>query len=199
VGTAQSAFKKLVTTLNKKILATILIAFYTAAFAHQKKENINLTSNQNSTYQYKSEKNINTKIFIQGLYDNALGGAIDFKVKENLSIGPILKIFSTGNDDQAYAAGLEGNYSLTGDVMSTGWIINPYVEYFHEYIHISYFNLNFENSKIIVGTNILHQWVWDEGINIQLGIGILYPDPAFTFLFNSALGLNFNFSIGYIF
>jgi hypothetical protein len=183
--------------MNKKIIATtLIIAFSSTTFAHPK-ENIKRDSSLNYPHQAQTEKKVNAKIFIPGLFIGWLGGAVDFKVKENLSIGPIFKVFAYG-ENNGYSLGLEGNYSLTGDVMSTGWIINPYLQYYHSNVGVS--DDDNYTSDVVGGMNIAHQWVWDEGVNIQLGVGLMYSQHRFPLnLANTNVSPNFDFSIGYLF
>jgi hypothetical protein len=141
------------------------------------------------------EKKINLRFYIPGLFIGWTGGALDIKLNPALTLGPTLKYFTYGSYT-GFETGLTLNYALNGEVFSSGWLINPYAEYYQ-----SNYNHRKEQSSSVLGTNLMYQWMWDNGLNLQLGGGLVYSTlkQPLGIGGNENIHPNLNFTVGYSF
>ena len=141
------------------------------------------------------EKTVNLRVYVPGLFIGWTGGAIDFKVNPALTLGPTLKYFTYGSSN-GYEVGATMNYALNGEVSSSGWLVNPYAEYYQ-----SNYNHRKENSSGVFGANLMYQWMWDNGLNLQLGGGLVYTTLKQPLGIGNSENIhpNFDFTLGYSF
>ena len=74
------------------------------------------------------------------------------------------------NDYSLYNIGVTYSYAINGDYMSTGWLFKPFLNYAY------YKDKSFNHTSTGVSAGILftYKWLWDSGINLQLGFGPQY-------------------------
>lgn len=140
-------------------------------------------------------KTLNVRMNIPGLFIGWTGGTVDFKLSPELTLGPIGKYFVYGSNT-GFAAGLSMSYALNGQVFSSGWLVNPYAEYYQ-----SNYNHRKENASAVIGTNLMYQWIWSNGINLQVGGGLVYSTLKLPMGVggNDNIHPNADFTIGYAF
>jgi len=182
----------------KRLIVTTALLFPLLAVA---KSNPYLS--QSMSYSPSSSKVVNVRIFVPGLFIGRIGGAIDFKLNNSWSIGPLVRYWTyswsfwgvSGN----YAglnAGVTMNYALNHNLDNSGWLVNPYLEYVRD----NYDDGEDKESGIETGVNFMYQWMWDIGVNIQAGVGAEYSslDRPFS-LGGSKFHPNFEITLGYAF
>lgn len=142
-----------------------------------------------------ANKTINLHLNVPGLFVGWAGGGVDFKIAPDLTLGPIAKYFAYGASD-GFALGLNLNYALNGAVFTTGWVLNPYLEYYQ-----SDYDRNYQASSAVAGINLAHQWFWDNGINIKAGVGLAYSTMRLPLGIAGSENIhpNLDLSLGYAF
>jgi hypothetical protein len=141
------------------------------------------------------EKKINLRVYVPGLLIGWAGGAVDLRVNPALTVGPTLKYFAYGSHT-GFEGGVLMNYALNGEVFSSGWLLNPYAEYYQ-----SNYNSRKQETSGVFGANLMYQWMWDNGINLQLGGGLAYTTLKLPLGIGGSENLhpNFDFTLGYSF
>jgi len=136
----------------------------------------------------------NLRLSVPGLWVGWTGVALDYKISPAITIGPTGKYFAYGASS-GFEAGIQMNYALNGDVLSRGWLVNTYVQYYQ-----SNYNHKRQNSSSVVGANLNYQWIWDSGFNLQLGTGLTYTTIKLPVsVSNENIHPNFDFTVGYSF
>lgn len=140
-------------------------------------------------------KKMNLRFYIPGLFIGWTGATLDLKVNSALTVGPTLKYFTYGGST-GFEAGVMMNYALNGEVFSSGWLVSPYAEYYQ-----SNYNNRKENASGVLGANLMYQWMWDNGINLQLGGGLVYSTLKQPLGIGGSENIhpNFDFTLGYSF
>src|SRR5262245_10487140 len=72
----------------------------------------------------------NLRVFVPELFVGYVGGVWDIAFSRFISLVPIARIFVFGKYS-GYDFGLNMNYSLAGNLFQTGFLLNPYIEYYH--------------------------------------------------------------------
>jgi len=140
----------------------------------------------------------NVKLFVPGIFIGRIGGALEFRLNKSWSIGPTLRYWAAG-DFEGLNAGVSASYALNRDLDKNGWLVNPYMEYVRD----NYNSDGDDGEKetgIETGANLMYQWMWDTGVNIQAGIGIEYSSLERPLsLGDSDFHPNFEITLGYAF
>ena len=181
--------------MRKIILSFILLSIFswTTGFSAASESSKKLDSlNKKALIQ---EKKINLRVYIPGLFIGWTGAAVDLKVNPALTLGPTLKYFTYGSNN-GYEVGATLNYALNGEVFSSGWLVNPYAEYYQ-----SNYNHKKDHSSGVFGANLMYQWMWDNGFNLQLGGGLVYTTLKQPLGIGGSENIhpNFDFTLGYSF
>lgn len=123
------------------------------------------------------DKWVNLRVFMPGLFVGYVGGVWDIAVSKSITVGPILHVFLYGKYD-GYDFGLNMNYAFSGDIFKNGFILNPYIEYFNANYRqpLNQFGVRPRSDTVLTGLNLLYQFIWDNGFNIMLGLGVQYAD-----------------------
>jgi len=147
-------------------------------------------------------KSVNLRLYVPELFEGYLGGVWDIAISNIMSFGPIVRLFVFGKYS-GYAFGLNVNYSLSGDLFSDGWVLNPYVEYAR-----TNYEQPFDASGVrkkkgtgVVGANMLYEWIWNSGFNVMVGLGLEYARERIpvTSMGKSDFHPTFEFTLGYAF
>ena len=120
-------------------------------------------------------KSVNLRVYVPELFVGYLGGVWDIALSNVMSFGPIVRLFVFGKYS-GYAFGLNVNYSLSGDLFSDGWILNPYAEYARTNYEQA-FNASGVRPKEgtgVVGANLMYEWIRNCGLNVMVGLGLEY-------------------------
>jgi hypothetical protein len=150
--------------------------------------------NKAALYDKIHHRQYNLRFSVPGLFVGWTGFALDYKISPAVTIGPTAKYFAYGANS-GFETGVQMNYALNGDVLSRGWLVNPYLQYYQ-----SNYNHKHQNSSGVVGTNLAYQWIWDNGFNLQLGAGLVYTTIKLPVsISNENIHPNFDFTIGYSF
>ena len=152
-----------------------------------------------------SEKQFNVRMFIPGLFIGYLSGAADFKISPAITVGPIGKFFAYGKYT-GFAVGAQMNYALNKqkDVFANGWLFNPFIEYYQSDFDGEKDEANdyLTTSSAVIGAYLVHQWMWDSGVNVRFGVGMSYSTTKLPLSIHIAglnLGPNLELSMGYAF
>ena len=124
-------------------------------------------------------KSINVRVNPLGLLLGAISADVDFKISDKFTIGPTMSYYSAsilGTKLSGFGIGARGNYYLTGDAMTDSFILGPQ-------LGMSLFSVSSGNSKasstgFYVGAIGGYQWVWQNGFNVNLGLGANYYSQA---------------------
>ena len=118
----------------------------------------------------KSYRDINVRFSPEFLF-GVLNTSVDFKIKRDASLGISTECSAIFYKYCSVSGGVTIKSGGT-DILSTGWIINPYLKYAqgsfsNDDNSSEFFN---EGLGIIVG----HQWFYRGGLNIRFGLGAQY-------------------------
>jgi len=136
-------------------------------------------SNQSQTTLH--DRGMNVRVNPLGLLVGTLSGDFDIKVSDRITIGPSLSYFSASmlfTKLTGFGIGARANIYLTGDAMTSSWILGPGIGF-------SAFSVDtgFEkgsSSGLYLGTVVGYQWVFGNGLNINLGAGANYYTQGST-------------------
>ena len=107
-------------------------------------------------------------------------------------------------DYNIYNANVTLSYALNGDYMSSGWLLKPFIgmaSFEQKYDDI--FEDAYTTKGVTAGLLFTYKWLWDSGLNVQLGFGPQYAsvnsDDWGDDDGNSGLLLAGEFGLGYSF
>ncbi|MCB1827099.1 MAG: hypothetical protein KDH94_01655 [Coxiellaceae bacterium] len=147
-------------------------------------------------------KSVNLRVFVPGLFVGYVGGVWDIAISDVMSFGPIVRVFVLGKYD-GYDFGFNANYSLSGNLFSSGWVLNPYVEYYHGNYDqpLNASGVREKVSTVVLGADLMYQWMFNNGFNVMAGLGLEYTDQEIpvTMITDSDFHPHFEVTIGYAF
>ena len=148
------------------------------------------------------DKSVNIRVNVPGLFVGWLGGVWDIGLSKWMSFGPIVRVFVAGKYS-GYSVGLNVNYALSNNLFSDAWILNPYIEYAHTNYDqpVDANGIRSKQGTVVVGVNLMYQWMWKNGLNIMVGVGPEYAKERIpvTSIGDSDLHPHFEVTIGYAF
>ena len=184
-----------------KKLLIVVIAAISALFlslAHAKTSQKEWTSVDSEP----TTKSVNLRVFIPQLFVGYFGGVWDIGLSPTLSLGPIVRVFVVG-DDEGYDVGLNVNYSLSGNLFKSGFILNPYVGYYHGNYDqpVNVYGVRPKEGTVVVGIQLMYQWMFDNGFNIMAGLGGEYACEKIpvTMIGNDNFHAHYEVTLGYAF
>lgn len=138
---------------------------------------------------------INARISIPLLFIGTLGVSGMYKFSDTFVLGPTIKYMWWGRGAKHPTFyGLEAEFSLSGQhVFTSGWLFNPFMEYYpvEKVDYDAAIDSQTGNYPKITdkhygfGAKFTYQWMWENGINMQAGFGMLYAkDFEWGFLGN---------------
>lgn len=118
-------------------------------------------------------RSVNVRVNPLGLLIGAISADVDIKAGQKLTIGPTLSYMSASfltTKLSGFGVGVRANYYLSGDAMSDSWIIGPSAG-------LAIFSVNAggesaSSTGIYVGAIVGRQWVFSNGLNINVGLGM---------------------------
>lgn len=144
----------------------------------------NLVHAQDSVnMQNKSMGKVNVQLNVLPSMLGYLSANVNIQIMPSSAIGIYYGMWSWNNDNNfkdngpgigygagihQYNIGIQYSYALNGQYMSTGWLVKPFIGY----TSTSVGNANAHGPTY--GAMIDHQWVFDSGLMIQIGIGPKY-------------------------
>lgn len=147
-------------------------------------------------------RSVNLRVFVPELFVGYVGGVWDIGISDVMSFGPIVRVFVLGKYD-GYDFGFNTNYSLSRNLFASGWVLNPYIEYYHGNYDqpANAFGIRRKVSTIVLGANLMYQWMLNNGFNIMAGLGLEYSNEKIpvTMITNSDFHPHFEVTIGYAF
>jgi hypothetical protein len=175
-------------------------------------------SAQKTAQEFATGKNINITYNIFSTLIGTLAGSVEYKISKPVSLGVTGAYMFNDyvNDDsntntgglKYYSIGAFATFAFNKNVMATGWLIQPTVEYADvSYTDNTQINPNVDLNGVSIEAPFIYQWMWDSGFNMRLGLG-----PAYTWLHGSTdsnnpgsstngtasgLGLTGMFTLGY--
>ena len=120
----------------------------------------------------------NVRLSPLSLLIGSISGTADIKIKDNLTVGPSLSIWSLTvgtTKASSFSFGAEANYATNGDIGQDGWIGTAFASYGTFSIEETYSSNIYEGSMGILslGGTYGYQWMWEK-FNIQAGLGLNY-------------------------
>lgn len=166
-----------------------LLLYSSIGYATNKKSSLGNT--QVETQLSQPTKGINVRVNPLGLLLGAISADVDFKIGDKFTIGPSMSYYSASifNTKLTGAGiGARGNYYVTGDAMTDSFILGPQ-------LGMSLFSVSSGTSKatatgFYVGAIGGYQWVWENGFNVNLGLGANYYSQAASALANDGTTLS---------
>jgi hypothetical protein len=148
------------------------------------------------------DKSVNLRLYVPQIFVGYLGGVWDIALSDTMTFGPIVRIFVLGKYS-GYDFGVNVNYSLTGDLFKNGWILNPYLEFYHADYNQPLHSDGKRNkvSSVVLGASLAYQWMLDNGFNVTAGLGIEYADEKIpvSSLGNDNFHPHYEITVGYAF
>lgn len=170
---------------------------------HYKQSRMTAAAQQNqASKQYDMEykhngyrRNFNIRFLGSGMFSGWMGASLDFEVMPSYSIGPFAKGFMFSNND-GYIIGIHGNYAVNHNIFKDGWLLSPYIGF----LSTDYKRNNTKNS-LVLGGNLVYQWMFHNSFNAQLGGGVFYAKTRMPLTpdMNGDLYLTVLASLGYAF
>lgn len=145
-------------------------------FAKQNRRTLASTSetqiNQNEVI---PDRTINFRVDPLGLLLGTVTGNVDFAITKHITVGPTASYFSAsmlGTSLSGFGIGARANIYLSGDAISSGWLVGPSVGY--SSFGVSAPGLSGSTGGFYVGAVAGYQWVWKNGLNLDVGLGANY-------------------------
>lgn len=176
-------------------LLLFVTSFSSAAFAGSAKYKIH-------DMPVSHDMSVNLRVFVPPVFVGYFGGVWDIAISKNVSFGPILHVFIGGKYD-GYDVGLNMNYALSGNLFKNGFILNPYLGYYNGNYKqpLDKFSSRPKVDTAFAGLNLLYQFIWKNGFNIMLGMGLEYASEEIPVnqIGNGDFHGRYELTIGYAF
>ncbi len=177
--------------ISTSLIATLILtsASGTALASYTPEINRSFAGENNFKY--------NVSVLIPQLIVGQAAANFNIKVSDKISVGPSAKYYAYGKY-KGYELGADMKIGLGGGVFNDRvWLFNPYAEFVHSDIENS---LVKKENGVQVGANLLYQWMWDSGVNMQAGVGVLYASQTpLIAIGNSHIAATATYTIGYAF
>lgn len=153
------------------VSATCCLPIANSAFAEGL---VHTTANQATAQQIQAQsdaKKINLEWNILPTLLGYVEGSVAVRINPATAIGVSLGKNTNNTDDyNIFNADVTLSYALNGDYMSSGWLLKPFIGM-----------ASFEQKEdanttkgVAAGMLFTYKWLWDSGLNVQLGFGPQY-------------------------
>ncbi|MCB0405150.1 MAG: DUF3575 domain-containing protein [Bdellovibrionales bacterium] len=117
-------------------------------------------------------KGVNIRVNPLGLVLGSLSGDVDFRVSDKVTLGPSIGYLAANflfAELTGVGIGVRANYYLTGDAMNTGWYVGPSAGL--SIVSVRALGSQGSQAGMYIGSVIGRQWVWENGLNVNLALG----------------------------
>ena len=130
-----------------------------------------------------SEKFMNVRLAPVALAVGGIGAHVDFGVADSITVGPTFSYQHAGvsfGDSETkvgiYELGARANLYLSGKRFTSGFLLGPYVSFMPASVSqkIGSKESSGSVSGISTGAVMSYQWVWNSGLNLNVGGGLGY-------------------------
>jgi outer membrane protein W len=123
----------------------------------------------------------------------------DFAVSDKTTAGPILGVASyssNGSTANGLTLGASVNHMFTSKIFTDGWSVNSNVQYTNVKS-----SDGTSNSGYFIGAMAQNNWFWENGFNMNAGIGLQYVSLDLTGIGLKLTGVlpELGFNVGYVF
>jgi hypothetical protein len=168
-----------------------------------------LASVLSATSHAATDRTMNVRVDPLKIISGDIGADADFKVGDRFTIGPSVSSLSATvifTELTGFNVGARGNWYMSGDALESSWYLGPNIGY--SSMTVTEGGSEGSTGGLSMGTLVGYQWVWNNGMNLNLGGGANYntaPDEVqagnrtLTVPFYSGFKPQAEVSLGYAF